>query len=117
MQSGGRERAVKVARRARLGVTAIAAVLALVGGSIPARAADRAPASLPRNAWVVAQSEDGHLQVVTGDAAGRLVDQAATGAPGPEVLSVEADQPVHALDAGENDPLRSQQWALNRVPF
>ena len=28
----------------------------------------------------------------------------------PEVLSVQSDQTVSALSAGENDPLRSQQW-------
>ena len=117
MRLGGQERAAKLARSARFSVTAVAAVLALVGGSIPARAAGSDAAALPKNAWVVAQTDDGHLQVVTGDAADQLVDRAASGAPGPEVLSVDTDQPVHALDAGENDPLRSQQWALDRVPF
>jgi type VII secretion-associated serine protease mycosin len=117
MRLGGRERAAKLARSARFTVTAVAAVLALVGGSIPARAAGSDAAALPKDAWVVAQTDDGHVQVVTGDAADQLVDRAASGAPGPEVLSVDTDQPVHALDAGENDPLRSQQWALDRVPF
>jgi type VII secretion-associated serine protease mycosin len=117
MHWGGQRRAPKIARRARLGVTAAAAVLALVGGSLPARAAESDAAALPKNAWVVAQTDDGHLQVVTGAAAGELVDRDASGAPGPDVLSVEADQPVHALGGSENDPLRSQQWALDRVPF
>jgi len=117
MHWGGQGRTAKLARSARLGVTAVAAVVALVGGSIPARAAGPEPVSLPKNAWVVAQTDDGHLRVLTGAAADQLVDRAATGAPGPEVLSVDTDQPVHALDAGENDPLRSQQWALDRVPF
>src|SRR5262249_40933150 len=105
MYSGGRGRARDFARRARLGVIAVAAALALFGGSIPARADDPGQPSLPENAWVVAQAEDGHLQVVTGEAADQLVQNDDAGLPGPDVLSIEPDQTVHALDAGENDPL------------
>jgi hypothetical protein len=94
---------------------AVAAALALLGGSIPARAEDPDQVDLPDNAWVVTQTDDGQLQVVTGEAAEAAVERDAAGAPGPEVLSVEPDQAMHAL--GVNDPLRQQQWALDRVPF
>jgi subtilisin family serine protease len=112
MRLGGRDRAANSREPVQ---REVAAVLALVGGS--SRPAPPTRPVAAENAWVVAQTDDGHLQVVTGDAADQLVDRAASGAPGPEVLSVDTDQPVHALDAGENDPLRSQQWALDRVPF
>jgi subtilisin family serine protease len=117
MHSGGRARSRDLARRARIGVTAVAAAVVLFGGSLPARAEDPASVSLPDNAWVVAQTADGHLQVVTGDAATELVENDQAGAPGPEVLTVEPDQTMRALGGGENDPLRSQQWALDRVSF
>ncbi len=112
---GGRSRPT-FARNARLSVVAVAAALALLGGSIPARAEDPDHVDLPQNAWIVTQTDDGHLQVVTGDAAEEVVARDAAGAPGPEVLSVEADRTMHALGS-ENDPLRSQQWALDRVSF
>jgi type VII secretion-associated serine protease mycosin len=70
---------------------------------------------LPDNAWIVAKDADGHVQVVTGDAAEHLVDDAAAGRPGPEVLSVQTDKTVTALDT--NDALSNQQWALDQVPF
>ncbi len=117
MPRGGGRKRTRSARNARLGAVAVAAALALFGGSIPARAEDPARVSLPDNAWVVAQTADGHLQVVTGHAADQLVENDAAGVPGPAVLSVEPDQTMHALDAGENDPLRPQQWALDKVPF
>jgi len=111
---GGRSRST-FARNARVGVVAVAAALALLGGSIPARAQDPDPVDLPGNAWIVTQAADGRVQVVTGDAAEEVVERDAAGVPGPEVLSVETDQTMHAL--GVNDPLRSQQWALDRVAF
>ena len=61
MHLGGHGKSDNLARGVRLSITAVAASLALVGGSIPARAADQDPASLPKNAWVVAQSDDGQL--------------------------------------------------------
>jgi len=94
--------------------------LVVLGLAVPATADDTASApapDLPANAWVVAKDADGHLQVVTGAAAGQLVDDAAAGLPTPEVLSVQRDQTVSALSAGENDPLRSQQWALDQTSF
>src|SRR6185437_4117577 len=72
---------------------------------------------LPAHAWIVAKDADGHLQVVTGQAAADVVDDAAAGRPAPEILSVQKDQAVSALSAGENDPLRSQQWALDQVSY
>ena len=104
MSSGGRDRSRDLARRARLGVIAVAAALVLFAGSLPARAEDPATVSLPDNAWVTARTEDGHLQVVTGDAATELVANDQAGAPGPEVLSVEADQTMQALDARRERP-------------
>ena len=79
---------------------------------LPAPGQDR-----PANVWAVAQDADGHLHVV---AAG-LPTRSSTTRARPartRVLSVETDEAVHALDtAGENDPMRGQQWALDQVPF
>ncbi|HTK15352.1 MAG TPA: S8 family serine peptidase [Acidimicrobiia bacterium] len=88
--------------------------------AVPATADASGPApapELPANAWVVAREADGQLQVVKGDAADQLVADVAAGRPSPEVLSVQTDQKVSALSAGENDPMRSQQWALDQVSF
>ena len=100
------------------GISAVAALTFL--GTVAPALADTAgpPPALPDNAYVVTQAADGQLQVVTGNEASEVVDNAADGRPGPAVLSVQPDQAVHALDAGgENDPLRSQQWALDRTSF
>jgi hypothetical protein len=63
------------------------------------------------------RTADGRMHVVTGRAAAEAVTDAAQGNPGPAVISVQSDQAVHALGGGENDPLRSQQWALDKVSF
>ena len=65
------------------------------------------------------QGADGHLAVVTGRAALEAATNAADGSNGPKVLSVQPDQAVHSLElAGhENDPMRSQQWALDKTSF
>ena len=54
----------------------------------------------------------------------QAADVAAEAAQGNDLLSVEASQPVIALEDGDksritatNDVLRSQQWALNAIPF
>jgi subtilisin family serine protease len=47
------------------------------------------------------------------DHAGQVAEQKAAGG---ELVSVDVDHPVHAL-AASNDPLRSQQWALDQVPY
>ncbi len=108
-------------RTARGAFATTVAALVVLAMAVPATAdaaAASAPArDLPANAWIVAKDADGHLQVVSGQAANELVDDAAAGRPGPEVLSAQRDQTVNALSAGENDPLRSQQWALDQVSF
>jgi type VII secretion-associated serine protease mycosin len=97
--------------------------LAVVGLAAPAWATGSDAAAspgqaLPAHAWAVAKDADGHLHVVSGAAATALVNDAEHGQPGPQLLSVQGDQTVHALGtAGENDPLRPQQWALDQVPF
>ena len=106
------------ARNARIGVTAVVTSLVLLSGGVQARAEGGSAPVLPPNAWVVTQTADGHMHVVSGREATEAVTSAADGTPGTAVLSVETDQTVHALDtAGENDPLRYQQWGLDRVPF
>ncbi len=73
------------------------------------------------NRWSLVRSPDGRLRVVRGSAAARLRPNSVD-ALGATVLSVETEVPEHALvtteaTAGENDPLRSQQWALDRTSF
>jgi type VII secretion-associated serine protease mycosin len=114
-------------RTARRVAAASVATLAVLGLAAPARADDpKAQADppkaqpdpvqdLPAHAWVVAKDADGQLHVVSGEAARELVSDSEHGRPGPELLSVQSDRTVHAL--GENDPLRPQQWALDRVSF
>ena len=118
MVTGGRLESATFARCARkLGIVGVATV-AMFAMAVPARADDAAPPPLPKDAWAIAQTADGHMQVVTGAAAGRLVDNAADGGSGPTVLSVQADQTVHEMEsAGTNDPFRSQQWALDKTSF
>ena len=106
-------------RTAQASTTAVVAVIALLGTTVPAHA-DAAPrVRLPAGAWVMTRTTDGQVNVVTGREALEVTTNATEGAPGPSVLSVEPDQTVHALEiAGhENDPMRSQQWALDRTSF
>ena len=106
-------------RSARGAFATAVAALVVLGSAAPAvadKASDRAPQrDLPAHAWVVAKDADGHLRVVTGRAADQIVDDAAAGRPGPQLMSVQSDRPVQAL--GTNDPLRYQQWALDRTTF
>jgi serine protease len=108
-------------RSARVGATAVVAAIALLGTTIPAHAGAGASSRvrIPAGAWVMTQAADGHLAVVTGRAALEAATEAAAGSPGPKVLSIQPDQAVHSLDlAGqENDPMRSQQWALDKTSF
>ena len=121
MRLGGTEFSILGARRTRgAAATAVATLMALglmaLGPAAPARADGpiaKPAQDLPAHVWAVAKDADGHLHVVGGRAAGQLVDDAEHGRPGPELLSVQGDGAVHAL----GDPLRSQQWALDRVPF
>ena len=123
MRSGGRQNRKKrtpSARSARIASAALAAALVLCGGVGPARADDSsAVVPVPDHPWVVTQAADGRLQVFTGRDATELATRAAHGAAGPRVISVQPDEKVHALEVSgrENDPLRSQQWALDKVSF
>jgi len=122
MRSGGRQDRQKQslhARSARIGWMAAVAAMVLVGVAAPARATNPTGVPIPDHAWLVTQTADGHLHVVTGRAATELATNAALGNPGPRVLSVQSDVPVHALEVAgtENDPMRPQQWALDKVPF
>jgi subtilisin family serine protease len=90
------------------GALAGVVLLALAMGGVPASAAAGPPAPTHARAghlWALTKTKDGRLQVVRGDA----VDRAS------HVLSIEQDAAVHSL--GTSDPLRPQQWALDRVPF
>ncbi len=104
----------------RTSAPAALAAITLLGTAIPAHAATTAPrVRMPVGTWIVTQKANGHLQVVTGRDAIDIATDAATGTPGPAVLSVQTDQPVHALEiaGSENDPMRSQQWALDKTSF
>ena len=82
---------------------------AFVAGTLPAGATDPATA----NTWAVTRSVDGSLHVVKGAQASVAAMDTQLGRPGDRVLSLEQDQPVKAM----GDPLRPQQWALDKVPF
>jgi type VII secretion-associated serine protease mycosin len=108
-------------RSAQTGAAALVAAIALLGATAPAQAevAASSRVRIPAGAWVMTQAADGHIAVVTGRAALEVATKAADGTPGPKVLSVQPDQAVHSLElAGhENDPMRSQQWALDKTSF
>jgi subtilisin family serine protease len=92
-----------------VGAAVVLAGVVVLGA--PAAPAEDATANL----WALVRSADGHLEVVRGADAATAHTDALVGRPGPAVLSVEQDQPVHALDAA--DPLRPQQWALDKVAY
>ena len=99
--------------------TAIVSAIALVAATAPAHADAPPRARIPVGSWILTRQPDGHVAVVTGTEAIEIATRAAEGTPGPAVLSMETDQPVHALDVvgTENDPLRGQQWALDKTSF
>ena len=70
-----------------------------------------------KHLWSVVRERDGRLAVVHGTiGTGSPTD--AVLAAGARVLSVEPDVPVSTMaTAGENDPLRPQQWALDQTSF
>ncbi len=106
------------ARRARTVATALAVLLALCVVAAPAPATAAAPGhDVPAGVWVVTQSPSGHLDVVSGRAAAHLASAGSVDPGAPRVLSVQGDESVHALGYPENDPLRWQQWALDKVSF
>jgi type VII secretion-associated serine protease mycosin len=128
MSRGGTQKNARFARYARRGGSAAVAVvvaLALAGLAGPATAESEAPVSgdapvdIPANSYAVTQAPDGQLAVVSGDDTTEVGGNASsTDTPAPAVLSVQPDQEVHALGTGgENDPMRSQQWALDRTTF
>lgn len=90
-------------------VAAIAAVVALVGGVAPNAGADPATARL----WAVVRASDGHLRVLRGRDAAIAQMDVRLGRHENQLVSLEDKQSVHLL----GDPLRPQQWALDRVPF
>src|ERR1700730_10780804 len=120
MYSGGGNFRIIFARYARkTGVAAVAAVATLAMAA-PLGAADgnAGRRALPADAWAITRTADGQMRVVTGRAADALVTNDAAGDSGSTVLSVQSDRPVHELgSAGENDPYRSQQWALDKTSF
>ncbi|HEY5172480.1 MAG TPA: S8 family serine peptidase [Acidimicrobiia bacterium] len=68
--------------------------------------------------WSVVRQRDGHLMVVRGVQAANLRPAAVIAPLDARVLSVETDGPEGALvTAGENDPLRPRQWALDQTSF
>ncbi len=70
-----------------------------------------------RLVWSLVQQPNGSLTVLRGKAVSGLHPNAVI-ASGARVLSVETDVAEHsAVTAGENDPLRSQQWALDQTSF
>jgi type VII secretion-associated serine protease mycosin len=87
-------------------------ILALLATSGPAQAA--AP-GVSSHFWAVIQDAHGRLHVVRGEDAALAITGSRIGTTSTHVISSEMDQTEHAL--GENDPLRPQQWALNRVSY
>jgi subtilisin family serine protease len=84
---------------------------ALLALTIPAARAD----DQTNNQWSIVRTVDGHLKVVRGMSASIAAMDATLGRSAEAVLSTEPDKPVQAL--GTNDPLRPQQWALDRVSY
>ncbi len=87
-------------------------VLLVVGGlgaGMPAAGAAPGTAKL----WAVVRQADGHLKVLKGLDAAIARQDAQLGRDEQQLLSVEEASPVHSL----GDPLRPQQWALDRVPY
>src|SRR4051812_29275472 len=123
MHSGGKSFGPCCARYVRNAGMAAVALMAVVGMAAPLGAAVDGSAdtpAVPADARAIARTSDGQLQVVTGskDVGALIEDQADGDAAAPDVLSIQADRPVQALgSAGENDPMRSQQWALDRTSF
>ncbi|MDQ1434764.1 MAG: hypothetical protein QOF59_1580, partial [Actinomycetota bacterium] len=97
-------------------IASVAAIVACLGFVVPAPAGARTtdpgrPAAAAQR-WSLVRRSDGHVEVVRGEAV------AGSQLSDPAVLSVETDVAEHALvGAGENDPMRTQQWALDRAPF
>ncbi len=94
----------------------VAATLAVIAGLVAtapgsSASADQATAGL----WSLTRDPQGHLHVVRGLHAAVAAMDNRLGRESTQVLSSEQDEPVHLLTT--NDPLRSQQWALNAVDY
>jgi type VII secretion-associated serine protease mycosin len=75
-----------------------------------------APAPTPR-LFSLVREPDGQLVVDRGTAT-TVPTVDAVHEPGSQVLAVERDVPVKTMEtAGENDPMRPQQWALDQTSF
>jgi subtilisin family serine protease len=84
--------------------------------SLPATSSSAAP-SPGLQPWSLVSSPDGGLRVVRGNAARGLRPNTVE-ASGATVLSVETDIPETTMaTAGENDPMRPRQWALDQTSF
>src|SRR5436190_21778153 len=109
MRSGGVQKWFQGARLARRVVPAGLLAGALLALMVPAAGADDHTA----NQWSIVRSVDGHLRIERGIGASIAAMDASLGRSADAVLSTEQDTPVHSL----GDPLRANQWALNRVNF
>src|SRR5512143_1345738 len=88
----------------------VATSVVFIGATGPANAA---PKGLASHLWALTRDPQGHLHVVRGSAAAAAVAEDRAGATATQVVSYEEDEPVHLL----GDPLRSEQWALDAVPY
>ncbi len=96
-------------RFVKLGLTTGTVFALAIGVASPAGATDPSIA----HRWGLTRTTDGRLQVVRGTAVAVAQVDADLGRTSTEVISVEQDVPVSVL----GDPMRSDQWALNWVPF
>jgi subtilisin family serine protease len=94
-------------------VAIVAVTLAWIAAS--ATSSSAAAGAATKGLWAVTRDASGHLHVERGMAAAVATMDNRLGRNADAVLSEEQDQPVHLL--ATNDPLRSQQWALNAVDF
>src|SRR4051794_2783856 len=109
MRSGGDRNRGKWLRFARpVALTAVLAA-ALVAAGTPARAEDASTARL----WAVTRASDGTVRVVRGLRAAIARMDVQLGRTETQVVPAEDEQRVHTL----GDPLRSQQWALDRTSY
>jgi type VII secretion-associated serine protease mycosin len=83
----------------------------LCGIAAPAAADDAAP----DNVWALVRQADGDVEVLHGDDALTTAYDDAHNRTDADVLSLETETPVQAL--GTNDPLRAEQWALDKTSF
>jgi type VII secretion-associated serine protease mycosin len=101
-------------RLARYALAAFTTAAVVVGAAAPAFASEEDTAT--DGLWAVVRSTGGDVEVVTGQDALNAAYDDVLNRSDADVLSIESeDAPVQAL--GTNDPLRSQQWALDKTSF